>query len=129
MRIPPAKIAALISEGRIRPEDAPTPPAPPSKYRNQRCELEGERFDSKLERRVYQHFCDAYGVENVIRQVSFPIGNRRIRPDFLIILERFADGSFRGFLADAKGHATDAWKCRANHLRDKYGLDIRIVKK
>ena len=98
-------------------------PAKPSKFRNQRCEWQGQQFDSKLERDVYIALVGVYGKENVIRQVSMPIGGKRIRPDFLIIHERFEDGTFRAELADAKGVVTEGWSAKANHLESVHGLE------
>lgn len=96
----------------------------PRKYRNEPTELDGERFDSKLEAAVFARLVAYYGRDRVIRQVSFPVGSLRIRPDFLVLLPcgRFA-------LADAKGFATDAWKAKANHLRHFHGLEIALIRK
>lgn len=102
---------------------------PRKKYRNQPTEINGERFDSKLEARICEMLRTIHGERNVIRQISIPIGAARVRPDFLIIHERFEDGTFRAELADAKGVETQAWKAKANHLQDKHGINIRTIKK
>lgn len=85
-------------------------------------------FDSKLEHRVYQRLCLAHGERNVIRQVSIPLGKLRIRPDFMVIEERFGDGSFRARLVDAKGLPTREWRAKANHLEQAHGLEIQIIR-
>ncbi len=101
----------------------------PNKYRNQPVEVDGQRFDSKLEEAVYRRLVAQYGRGGVIRQVSIPIGSKRIRPDFLCIVARHEDGTFTGRWLDAKGHATEAWSAKQNHLLDVYGLEIQVVKK
>ena len=109
--------------------DLPTPMPKPKKYRNKPCEYEGQRFDSKLELKVYLDLVAVWGAPNVIRQVSIPIGKGRMRPDFFVITSRFDDGSFRGHFVDAKGVITAAWRRGANHLEDKHGIKISLVKK
>lgn len=108
----------------LAPSPAPEPPAKPTKYRNVPTERGGQRFDSKLEADVYDRLVAYYGKLNVIRQVSFPIGRKRIRPDFFVIL-----AGRRFVVADAKGIATDAWKSKANHLRDVHGIEIVLIHK
>lgn len=103
-----------------------------NKLRAIRCENEfGEVFDSKLERSVCATLRKVYGHENVIRQVSLPIGLQRIVPDFLIIHGRdvFGPGTFVGELVDAKGWPTPAWKTKARRLEKQHGLSIRLIKK
>lgn len=97
------------------------------KYRNEPVEADGERFDSRHEYRVAVALRVKHGRENVIRQVSLPIGELRIRPDFLVIYERYEDGTFRAELVDAKGMMTAAWRAKANHLEAQHGLRIRLV--
>lgn len=102
----------------------------PRKYKNEPCEVDGEKFDSKLEARVCHRLRLEHGRENVIRQVSIPLdAEKRIRPDFLIIAERYEDGSFRGFFVDAKGRLTDRWATAAAWLKDKHGLKIELIRK
>jgi len=118
----------LVRQGRITPDGKPQ--ATRRKYGNQpTINACGERFDSKLEERVYGQLRAAYGDAGVVRQVSIPVGDKRIRPDFLIIHSVMTDGRFIGELADAKGHATEGWTAKANHLKDKHGLSIREIKK
>jgi len=109
--------------------EAEPEPAAPRKYPNQPVKVDGVRYDSKLEAKVHARLELRHGRDSIIRQVSIPIGSKRIRPDFLIIHERYEDGTFRAELADAKGHATDAWEAKANHLKSQHGLSIRLIKK
>jgi hypothetical protein len=100
----------------------------PSKLRNVRCQNEaGERFDSKLERRHCAALRAAHGPAAIIRQVSLPVGLQRVRPDFLVIHEVLADGTFRGEFLDAKGHATADWTSKARKLQILHGITIRIL--
>lgn len=104
------------------------PQSPPRKFRNVPCEgADGAKFDSKKEKAVYDRLCAQHGKENVVRQVSIPIGARRIRPDFMVIFERFDDGTFRAGLIDAKGMATDAWKIKAEFLKVIHGIAISTL--
>ena len=99
------------------------------KYRNIPCEVNGEKYDSKLEAKVHGDLIRGFCKERIIRQVSIPLGGKRIRPDFLVITDHFEDGSFRGFFADAKGKATRDWEAKAAWLLDKHGIKIRLIKK
>jgi len=47
---------------------------------------------------------------------------RLMRVDFLIL---WADGQLTW--EDSKGVATEAWKLKADLVRDQYGIDVRIV--
>lgn len=130
----------LLAQGRIKPEDfnttpmglrlpenEPDPKPKPRKYRNQPCEVAGQKFDSKHEADCYLNLRAVYGAERVIRQVSIPIGSKRIRPDFLIIHEVFEDGTFRAELVDAKGMVAKEWSAKANHLETQHRLKIRLI--
>jgi hypothetical protein len=128
-----ARAKQELAQGRAldlpRPAGETEATVKPKKYRNQPCEAGGEKFDSKLEAEAYKKLCALWGKENVIRQVSIPIGDKRIRPDFLVIKEVLEGGKvFVGFFADAKGFATDAWTAKANHLKDKHGLSIELIR-
>ena len=100
----------------------------PNKYHAQKVvTADGSKFDSKHERAVYQSLCAQYGKGSVIRQVSLPIGSKRIRPDFMVIVGTHSlDGRFTAFFADAKGMMTPAWSAKANHLNDAHGLKIKL---
>lgn len=98
-----------------------------SKYNNQPTRVGSRLFDSKHEANVYSILCLQYGEKNIACQVSFPIGAERIRLDFMLIHERFDDGTFRAELIDAKGVVTPTWRAKANHLKDALGLTIRKI--
>ena len=104
-------------------------PRPRNKYRNVPTVVDGKRFDSKLEAKVYQDLCLEYGKENVICQVSIPIGAQRIRPDFMVIQYRWPNGTMKVVFIDAKGRETPAWRAKANHLKDKHGIEIQLRRK
>ena len=100
----------------------------PRKYRNEPCVgADGSKFDSKKERRDYERLCAEHGERNVIRQVSIPIGERRIRPDFMVIISRNGDGTFVAKLMDSKGMETREWAAKSNHLLDKHGISIKCI--
>lgn len=109
----------------------PEPEPEPRKYRNQPCEVEGEKFDSKLEAEVWQGLKREPWVRAVVRQVSIPCGilKRRLRVDFLAILEVRPDGTFVGELIDAKGVETDAWRLKAEALEQSTGIRVRRIGK
>ena len=105
-------------------------PIPKRKYRNIPTTVDGKKFDSKLEAKVYQDLCLEYGKENVICQVSIPIGAQRIRPDFMVILGRLFDtGAIGVKFIDAKGRETQAWKAKANCLKALHGIEIQLRRK
>lgn len=129
--------AKLLAQGRIKPEDlhketvldlSEGDKSKPDKYHRVKVEVNGEKFDSKLEYAVCCRLRGIYGEKRVIRQVSIPIGKKRIRPDFMIIHSVNANGTFTGELVDAKGFMTPAWEAKANHLLDAHGLAIRLVR-
>lgn len=100
-----------------------------AKYRNTKCELAGQQFDSRLERDVYRELSSEvlWGrIRAVIRQVSMPLpqSRRRIRIDFLVV---YLDGSLRWI--DAKGHMTPAWASKRDQVRTAYGIDIELRRK
>ena len=109
-------------------------PRPRSKYRNIPTVVDGQRFDSKLEAKVYGDLCLEYGKQNVIRQVSIPIGAQRIRPDFMVLiykdpLDKFEEPSYNVMFIDAKGRETPAWRAKANCLKALHGIEIQLRRK
>lgn len=98
------------------------------KYRNEPVEHDGQRFDSKLERDAYLWLCREHEERNVIRQVSIPFGDNRLRVDFMVIIYAYPmGGEYRVTLYDAKGRVTPEWRGKANHLRDKHGITINLI--
>lgn len=101
------------------------------KYRNEPCTgINGEKFDSKQERRDYERLIAQHGRRNVMRQVSIRLTEKqRMVVDFLILLEVREDGTFVGRFADSKGIMTRVWKNKADVLRDKHGLSVELLTK
>ncbi len=97
---------------------------PKSKYKAEPVVVDGERFDSKLEYRVYRRLVTEHGAYSVLRQVTIRAGKNRMRPDFMVIHERYEDGSFRASLHDAKGLVTRDWQAKAHHLQHAHGLRV-----
>lgn len=100
-----------------------------TKFGNVPVHVGDERFDSKLERRTFDRLVAEHGRQSVVRQVSMPIEGGRIRPDFMVIHERFEDGRALVEFIDAKGRETLAWKKSAKQLRERHGLAVRLMKK
>lgn len=99
----------------------------PSKYRNQRTEVDGRRFASKKEANYYLQLKLAQAM-NQIRgfacQVSIPLpsGKRRMIIDFMVC---DTDGRIRW--VDTKGYATDTWKTKRDELEHALGIKIETV--
>lgn len=112
-------------------EDDPAPKkqwARPNKYNAQKCEHDGLKFDSKLERDIYlelERMVANGDIPSFIRQVSIPTGNAskyRMRPDFLVIIE---DGiAPRVLWIDAKGRATRDWTAKQDAVRQIFGIEV-----
>ncbi len=95
-----------------------------NKYRAEPVVVDGERFDSKLEYRVYQRLCAGYGERNVMRQVTLRCGKNTMRIDFMIIEQRHDADRVTVSFRDAKGMETRDWTARANHLEDAHGIRV-----
>ena len=107
----PPDLAALASPKRTR-------------HGNQKCEYQGQMFDSKHELRVFQDLelqRAAGQIRGLVRQVSLPIGGsrRRIRLDFLVVNN---DGTVRWI--DAKGHAEREWLLKRDLIQASCGIVI-----
>lgn len=107
----------------------------PRKYRNVPVEVNGEKFRSKLEAKVYADLCREYGESNVLREVSIQLGQgKRMRIDFVVIEAWRTGDVYKNAnrrlpvmrFIDAKGKATEAWKLKAAWLLDKRGIEIEL---
>jgi hypothetical protein len=106
-----------------------------SKYRAQRCEVDGERFDSKREMRRWQELqllVKAGEISRLERQPSFrldvigPNGTLTVghyRGDFC-----YFDRAHRRHVEDVKGMDTPLSKWKRKHVAIQYGIDVEIVK-
>jgi hypothetical protein len=114
----------------LRASRADAPKPTPSKLYNVRTRIGDETFDSRLEARLCETLRARYGPENIVRQVSLPLGSggQRMRVDYLIVHERFDDGTFRAELADAKGYATAGWKTKARRLDRLHKIKVRLLR-
>jgi hypothetical protein len=114
----------MIGKGRKGPQG----PKREKKYGNKvTVDEQGRKFDSLKERRQFEEHVALYGERSVMRQVSFPIGKKRIRVDLVHIMERYADGSVRIMVKDSKGRITPEWAAKANHLKDAYGIEVKVI--
>lgn len=104
------------------------------RYGNTRVidEKTGERFDSKLEHRVWKALVEKYGERNVMKQVTIPLpGGVKFKPDF-IVLSPICEGENRHLVGvfDAKGpKPSEAWRNKAKTLKAEYGLEVKIIRK
>ena len=112
--------------------DQPKPRKTKNKYNNVVTVEDGMKFDSKLEARVYKALCAKFGTDHVLRQVSIPIGEPRVRLDFMILM--FKGLSLQGdvpftpcVFAHAKARMTPTARAKYNHLRDKHGIKVWII--
>ena len=100
-------------------------PALPTKYRNIRCEEDGERFDSKLELRYYRELKLRHAAREVLwwtRQVPFILeGGVRYRCDFLVVL---AAGGVE--VVDCKGHDTRGSLNKRRQVKARYGINVLL---
>lgn len=99
--------------------------AKPRKYRNAQCVVDGQRFDSILEARCYEHLKLqqlAGAVQWFIRQVPFRLeGGVIYRADFLVVR---ASGAID--VIDAKGYDTQASRNKRKQVRARYGKEIQL---
>jgi len=98
------------------------------KFRAKPCESDGIRFDSKLERKVYQDLVlkqKAGEIVGMLRQVPLHLpGKTKYVMDFLVF---YSDGTCEGI--EAKGFETDSWKIKSRLAAEIYPwLPIRIEK-
>lgn len=114
----------------IQPEISRTAPEKkPTKYRNQRCEVDGIKFDSRAEAKRYQTLRLMERAVEILwfqRQPSFLLyGGIRYRPDFIV-----QDQDGRIWVEDVKGHPTKEFMLKAKLFRAAYpGLDLIIISK
>lgn len=94
-------------------------PAKPHKYRAEPTEVDGIRFDSKLEARFYcqlRNQLTAGQILGVLRQVPFHLpGKTRLVLDFQIFN---LDGT--SFFVDTKGFETEVFKVKLRQVRELY---------
>lgn len=110
-----------------------------SKYRNVRCEVNGEKFDSKAEARRWQELKlleKAGKVDALQRQVRFQLDAPG--PKYVGTCERVghyvADFDYWDLerdcrvTEDVKGMITDLSKWKLKHFAAQYGRDVVIVR-
>ena len=109
------------------------PKAKRSKYGAVKCKsANGEAYDSKLERDIYEALVAKYGERRVMRQVSLTLpGGIRMRPDFMVIVSCPDEwGNVAVKFYDAKGpEPTRDWKNKAKLLANHYGITVGIIRK
>lgn len=105
-------------------------PKKPSKYRNQRTEIDGKKFDSKHEATIYQELMlrvKAGELKSVLRQVKFDLpGGIQYVADFVTIAQ---DMRIEG-VYDAKSPITKQNRVYINKKKQMlacYGIEIKEV--
>ena len=100
----------------------------PSKYRNKPTEVDGIRFDSKLEAKYYDHLklCQQAGeLLFFLRQTPFHLScGTKYVVDFV---EFWKDGST--VFTDVKGTETPVFKIKKRMVENEYSIKLNIVKK
>lgn len=100
-----------------------------SKFGAERCELDGDRFDSKGERDAYLELCKRFGKRHVLRQVWFPLpGALDIVIDFVVMtLKQDLNGIV--LLIEYKGHETREYRLKKRQFEALYGRRLTVLKK
>lgn len=95
----------------------------PRKYRNQPVEIDGKRFDSKLEGRCYSWLVARSQTGDIswfTRQVNFELpGGIKYRADFLAALK---GGGIE--VIDAKGFLVATSHMKIKQMKALYGIDV-----
>lgn len=98
------------------------------KFNAVRCKRDSIKFPSKLERAYYDKLKmlqESGEVVFFLRQVGFDLeGGHRYFADFLVFWQ---DGIAE--IIDTKGRDTPLSKLKRNQVEERYGVEIKIVKK
>ena len=112
---------------------------PRSRERNIRTEQGGRMRGSKKEARKaaeYDLLKKAGEIVSAIPEVSIPLpGGVRCRPDFMVVLEVYDDGTFLAKIEDVKGIIKKTGKPRISQdaknkykqVKSEYGITVQIV--
>lgn len=102
------------------------------KYRAQRTEVDGIRFDSKAEARYYRQLLarrDAGEVLFFLRQVPFHLpGGVRYVVDFVEFLAPVSEQAGLVRWVDVKGMETESFKAKKRMVEALYPIEITVVK-
>lgn len=103
------------------------PAAKPSKYRNVKVELEGEKYDSRLEYDCHVWLKRRLALKEIgpviLRQVNFKLeGGVVYRADYVVNVAAFP------FIEiwDAKGCDTRSSINKRKQVADRYGVEVRL---
>lgn len=102
-----------------------------TKYKSSKVELDGHKFDSKLEANIYKRIREL-GLPCMLQpsyelQEKFKFGKHTIRPisyiaDFCVIIDGMQ------YIIDAKGMETPVFKLKRKLFMHKYNKDIVCIK-
>lgn len=104
-----------------------------SKFGNKRTEVNGRKFDSKLEASRWQELeqQQALGViEDLRGQVPFPLMvNGEMVGSYVADAVYRVKQTQQRIVEDSKGRETDLFRWKAKHFRIQYGFDITLIRK
>lgn len=122
------KLAQLGPAARAQVQATAVKQAAKRKYYSVPTVIDGIRFDSKLEARLWMHLEAARRAGEVkwcLRQPSFDVAaGIRYRADFLVM---YSDGQVA--VLDAKGMDTPNSKTKRAVVEQRYGIKIRVLTK
>jgi hypothetical protein len=123
VRLTEEEYAALTAKAPWR-----VPCKKPAKYRNSPTVVDGQRFDSRLEAKHYQHLKNLWELGTLAwftRQVPFRLpGGITYRADFLVV---WKDG--RVSVQDVKGFGTRTSQIKIAQVEEIFGVTIEIIRK
>lgn len=106
----------------------------PAKYRNQRVEIDGMKFDSKAEARRYAELrtLERAGlIRDLKRQVSFELapgvklrGQKRASPPLRYVADFIYQEAGALVVEDVKGTITEGYRIKRHLLKAVHGIDI-----
>jgi len=103
----------------------------PGKYRSEPVQVEGIRFDSKLEADRYRELKllrQSGEVLYFLRQVPFDAATRVVyRADFLVVWNRMGTAGENVTVEDCKGFVTPTARVKIAAVQDRYGIKIQIL--
>lgn len=103
----------------------------PSKYGNERTEVDGKKFQSLLEAKRYRELLLLWAAKEIryfLRQVPFELdGGTKYYADYLVVwTNQRADGFIT--VEDCKGVDTDVYKIKRREVEHKYGIKITEIR-
>ncbi len=102
-------------------------PLKPSKYRNEKVEIDGYRFDSKAEGARYwdlRQLERAGSITDLELQPAFPLLVQGVQIGVYKADFRYRDERGEVIVEDVKGMKTAMYRWKAKHVKAQYGIEI-----